>query len=232
MNEWISSSSSFFLEWLQPPVLPLALISSCSLLFNAFLFPLPTRLYTFGGRHCLWDSPLSLPKQMAARLQGVQLMNFFFLIKNTSFFRLSASFPFFWFLPTASEAQAEAKDGRQQEKGRSSLPSPPCSHSARGPLSDSPVIAKPFSTKTESSWSQTIIKSFSSAFKECDRCFVLTLWGGTAQHLGFLLSFIDGNSLNIFCPAVMSNVGPERKESQLLNVRTPLRRDICMLTKT
>lgn len=85
MNEWISSSSSFFLEWLQPPVLPLALISSCSLLFNAFLFPLPTRLYTFGGRHCLWNSPLSPPKQMATRLQGVQLMNFFKKLKTHLF---------------------------------------------------------------------------------------------------------------------------------------------------
>lgn len=85
MNEWISSSSSSFLEWLQSPVLPLALISSCSLLFNAFLFPLPTRLYTFRRRHCLWDSPLSPPKQMAARLQGVQLMNFFFLLKTHLF---------------------------------------------------------------------------------------------------------------------------------------------------
>lgn len=32
--------------------------------------------------------------------------------------------------------------------------------------------------------------------------------------------------MNIFCTAVMSNVGPERKESQLPNVRTPLRRDM------
>lgn len=85
MNEWISSSSSFFLEWLQPPVLPLALISSCSLLFNAFLFPLPTRLYTFGGRHGLWNSPLSPPKQMATRLQGVQLMNFLKKLKTHLF---------------------------------------------------------------------------------------------------------------------------------------------------
>lgn len=43
--------------------------------------------------------------------------------------------------------------------------------------------------------------------------------------LGILLCFINGNSLNIFCTAVRSNVGPERKETQLPNVRTPLRRE-------
>lgn len=54
----------------------------------------------------------------------------------------------------------------------------------------------------------------------------MTLGGGTAQHLGFYFAFIDGNSLNIFHTAVMSNVGSERKETRLPNVRTPLRREM------
>lgn len=100
-------------------------------------------------------------------------------------------------------------EDRQQEEDRSNPPSPPRSCPRVVPLSYSPVIAKPFSTKTSSFWPQTVKRPFSSALKECDSCFILTV----RQHLGFYFAFIDGNSLNIFCTAVMSNVGPERKET-------------------
>lgn len=43
--------------------------------------------------------------------------------------------------------------------------------------------------------------------------------------LGSYSAFIDGNSLNIFHTAVMSNAGTGRKETWFPHVRTPLRRD-------
>lgn len=90
------------------------------------------------------------------------------------------------------------------------------------------IYSQPFNWKTIFHKDLKFLVLNSWSFLSCFRRIWQRLYSDPLKcyctALGIFLCFIDGNSVNRFCTAVMRNVGPERKETQLPNVRVPQRK--------